>query len=199
MRKLGCQDKAFRNDCFTFTSKPIDKTIPSFSMKIRLDEIPLHQFSFFSFQFPFNWKFICFSLGLLKESTQFGISQCALSPFQPPSSLLQGYACVIRSANQNIYLLPRSQYPAATYKQSLKEFLIEIPSCISSRPFFSSPCKTNNLCKYYGPVYLSASDTPLGLTQTRPFPPLLITFHQIPYNLRYTIGTCTLRLGVRFS
>ena len=90
-----------------------------------------------SFQFLFSWKCICYSLGLLKETAQFGISQCALSPLS--SSLLKEYACVIRSANQNIYLLPRSQYPAATYKQPRKEFLIEIPSSMSLRPFFSSP------------------------------------------------------------
>ena len=75
------RDQAFRNDCFTFTSKPIDKTSPSFSMKIRLDEIPIHKLSISSFQLSFNYKFICFSLGLVKESTQFGILQCALPSF----------------------------------------------------------------------------------------------------------------------
>ena len=137
-------------DSLAFTSKPIDETIPSFSMNIRLDEIPIHKFSIFPFQLSFNWKFICFSLVLLKESTRFGISQCAFTSFKPPFSLLQGYASVIWSATQNIYLLPRSQFPAATYKRSPKESLIEIPSCMSSRPFFSCPCKTNNSCKYPG-------------------------------------------------
>ena len=66
---------------FTFTSKPIDKTSPSFSMKIRLDEIPIHKLSISSLQLLLNYKFICFPLGLLKESTQFGILQCALSSF----------------------------------------------------------------------------------------------------------------------
>ena len=157
-------------DSLAFTSKPIDETIPSFSMNIRLDEIPIHKFSIFPFQLSFNWKFICFSLVLLKESTQFGISQCAFTSFKPPFSLLQGYVGIIRNANQNIYLLPRSQYPAATYKQLLKEFLIETPSCISFYPFFF-PCKINNSYKYPGPVLFSASDIPLGLRQTRPFPP----------------------------
>ena len=72
-------------DSLAFTSKPIDETIPSFSMNIRLDEIPIHKFSIFPFQLSFNWKFICFSLVLLKESTQFGISQCAFTSFKPPS------------------------------------------------------------------------------------------------------------------
>ena len=151
-------------------SKPADKTIPSFSMKIRLDEISIHKFSMSPFQFSFNWKFIRFSLGRKRPIWNF-------KSFQPPSSLLKGYAGVIRSATQNIYLLPRSQYPAATYKRLPKEYLIEIPSCMSSRPFFSSPCEANNSCKYPVLVYLSASDTPLGLKQTHPFPLLLIKFH----------------------
>ena len=53
-------------DSLAFTSKPIDETIPSFSMNIRLDEIPIHMFSIFPFQLSFTWKFICFSLVLLK-------------------------------------------------------------------------------------------------------------------------------------
>ena len=61
--RLAVRGQGFRNDSFTFTSKPIDNTIPSFSMKIRLDEIPIHEFSISSFQFLFNWKFICFSPG----------------------------------------------------------------------------------------------------------------------------------------
>ena len=40
---------------------------------------------------------------------------------------------------------------------------------MSSRPFFSSPCKTNSPYKYPGLACLTASDTPLGLQQTRPF------------------------------
>ena len=162
-------------DSLAFTSKPIDETTPSFSMNIRLDEIPIHKFSIFPFQLSFNWKFICFSLVLLKESTQFGISQCAFKSFKLPFSLLQGYASVIWSATQNIYLLPRSQFPAATYKRSPKESLIEIPSCMSSRPFFHVPAKQITRVNIpAGPVCLSASDTPLRLTQTHPFPPLLI-------------------------
>ena len=163
-------------DSLAFMSKPIDETIPSFSMNIRLDEIPIHKFSIFPFQLSFNWKFIYFSLVLLKESTQFGISQCAFTSFKPPFSLLQGYASVIWSATQNIYLLPRSQFPAATYKRSPKESLIEIPSCMRSRPFFFHvPAKQITRVNIpAGPVCLSASDTPLRLTQTHPFPPLLI-------------------------
>ena len=39
---------------------------------------------------------------------------------------------------------------------------------MSSRPFFSSPCKSNDSHKYPGPVYLCASDTPIRIDANSP-------------------------------
>ena len=39
---------------------------------------------------------------------------------------------------------------------------------MSSRPFFSSPCKSNDSHKYPGSVYLSASDTPIRIDANSP-------------------------------
>ena len=67
-------DQAFRVARFAFMSKPTNKTIPSFSMKIRLGEIPIHRFSMFPFQFSFDLRFTCCPLGSVKETAQRALS-----------------------------------------------------------------------------------------------------------------------------